>query len=263
MPFKEETVSVRDGMFSVQTRRGGSGEPLLFLHGAGGAPATAEPWLEALAQRYEVIVPSHPGWGDSTGIDHLDDVIDMALFYHDYIDALGLASVNVMGTSLGGMFAAEVAAISPSYVKKLVLVDPAGLWLDEAPMADFFIMSPKELGEIMWADPEAAAARMPQIDPEDREAQAKAMLTREKAMSATGKFIWPIADKGLKKRIHRIKAPTLIIWGEKDGLIPPVYGPLFQKSIRGSQLVTIPNAGHVPMVENPDTFVKAVSDFLG
>ena len=89
------------------------------------------------------------------------------------------------------------------------------------------------------------------------------MLSREKAMSATGKFTWPIADKGLKKRIHRIKAPTLIVWGDKDGLIPPVYGPLFQKSIRGAQLVTIPNAGHVPMVEQPDAFIQAVTAFLG
>src|SRR5262249_34904969 len=124
-------------------------------------------------------------------------------------------------------------------------------------------MTPEEVGKAIWADPEAAAARMPKIDPEDREAQAKAMLAREKAMSATGKFIWPIPDKGLKKRIHRIKAPTLIVWGEKDGLIPTVYGPLFQKSILGSQLVTIPNAGHVPMVEQPDAFLQAVTSFLG
>src|SRR3954463_7929000 len=124
-------------------------------------------------------------------------------------------------------------------------------------------MTPQELGAAIWADPEAAMARMPKVDPEDREAQAKGMLEREKSMSATGKFIWPIADKGLKKRIHRIKAPTLIVWGEQDGLIPPVYGPLFQKSIRGSQLVTIPSAGHVPMVEQPDAFLKAVTGFLG
>jgi pimeloyl-ACP methyl ester carboxylesterase len=81
-------------------------------------------------------------------------------------------------------------------------------------------------------------------------------------MSATGKFIWPIADKGLKKRIHRIKAPTLIVWGEKDGLIPPVYGTLFQKSIKGSKLVTISGAGHVPMVEQPEAFLEAVAEFL-
>ena len=110
MPFKDETVSVRDGMFSVHIRRGGSGEPLVFLHGAGGQGAI-EPWMETLAQKYDVIVPEHPGWGESTGIDHLDDVIDMALYYHDLFDALGLASVNLMGGSLGGMFAAEIAAL--------------------------------------------------------------------------------------------------------------------------------------------------------
>ena len=261
MPFKDETVSVRDGMFSVHVRRAGSGEPLVFLHGAGGQNAI-EPWMETLARKYDVIVPEHPGWGSSTGIDHLDDVIDMALFYHDLFDALGLASVNLMGNSFGGMLAAEISALSPSYVRKLVLVDAAGLWSDEAPLPDYFIMTPGELAQALWADPEAAAARLPQVDPEDREAQARAMLTREKAMSAAGKFIWPIPDKGLKKRIHRIKAPTLIVWGEKDGLIPPIYGLLFQKSIRTAKLVTIPNAGHVPMVEQPDAFVQAVTAFL-
>src|SRR6185436_17630174 len=133
MPFKDETVSVRDGMFSTHIRRGGAGEPLVFLHGAGGQNAI-EPWMEALAQKYEIIVPEHPGWGQSTGIDHLDDV-------------------NLAGGSLGGMFAAEIAALSPSYVRKLVLVDPAGLWIDESPMADFFIMTPQELGAAIWADP--------------------------------------------------------------------------------------------------------------
>ena len=182
---------MRDGVISgvaKKTRRSGSGEPLVYLHGAGGQSAI-EPWMETLAQKYDVIVPEHPGWGESTGIDHLDDVIDMALFYHDLFDAMGLASVNLAGGSLGGMFAAEIAALAPSYVNRLVLVDPAGLWIDESPTPDFFIMTPQELGQAIWADPEAAMARMPKVDPEDRAAQGKAMLEREKAMSATGKFI--------------------------------------------------------------------------
>ena len=114
------------------------------------------------------------------------------------------------------------------YVRRLVLHSPAGLWLDEAPPLDFFSAAPEDVMKALYVDPQdhgphAAARRGRQ------EAQAKAMLARTQSMAATGKFVWPIWDKGLKKRIHRITAPTLLVWGEKDGLNPPVYGPEFQQ----------------------------------
>jgi pimeloyl-ACP methyl ester carboxylesterase len=261
MTFRQETVSVRDGMFSISMRRGGAGEPLVYLHGSGGQ-AEWEPFLESLSQHYDVIQPSHPGWPGSTGLEHLDDVIDMTLFYLDFFDALGLSQVNLMGASLGGMFAAEIAALGPSYVKKLVLCEPAGLWLDDDPPMDFYVASQDELMKALFVDVEAAAARRPQPDPQDKEATMRAMLDRQMSMSAASKFTWPIWDKGLKKRIHRISAPTLIVWGDHDGLIPPVYGPEFQRLIPGSRLEVIPNTAHVPMTEAPEAFVRLVTGFL-
>jgi pimeloyl-ACP methyl ester carboxylesterase len=262
MGFTEEKVSVRNGMFNVTVRRGGSGDPLVFLHAAGGQ-AVWDPFLEMLSQKYDVIVPIHPGWPGSDGLEHLDDVIDMAIYYCDFFDAMGLSNVHLAGSSLGGMFAAEVAAIGRQYVRKLVLHSPAGLWLDEHPYLDFFAAPQDVVQKALFIDPEKIAASMPKIDPENKEAMAKAMLDRTMSLAAAGKFVWPIWDKGLKKRIHRITAPTLLIWGDHDGLNPPVYGPHFQKLIPGSKLVTIPNSAHASNIDAPEAFVKAVTDFLG
>jgi pimeloyl-ACP methyl ester carboxylesterase len=262
MGFSEEKVSVRDGMFNVTVRRGGSGDPLVYLHAAGGQ-ANWDPFLEMLAEKYEVIVPIHPGWPGSDGLDHLDDIVDMAIYYCDFFDAMGLTSANVVGSSLGGMIAAEFGALGRNYVKKLVLHSPAGLWLDEHPYLDFFAAPQDVMQKALFMEPEKMAAQMPKIDPENKEAMAKAMLDRTMSLAAAGKFIWPIWDKGLKKRIHRINAPTLLIWGDHDGLNPPVYGPYFQKLIKDSKLVTIPNSAHASNVEAPEAFAKAITDFLG
>jgi pimeloyl-ACP methyl ester carboxylesterase len=261
MAFREETVSVRNGMFNISLRRGGSGAPLVYLHGAGGQGAW-EPFLEQLSQDFDVIQPSGPGWPGSSGLDHLDDVIDMAVFYLDLFDALGLSRVHLVGASLGGMFAAEVAALGGAYIDRLVLSEPAGLWMDDHQPLDLFVAPPDELMRAMFVDVEAAEARRPVIDPEDREATARATLNRQMSMAAASKFVWPIWDKGLKRRIHRIKAPTLIVWGEQDGLIPPVYGPEFQRLIPGSRLEVIPDTAHVPMSERPEEWVRVVRGFL-
>jgi pimeloyl-ACP methyl ester carboxylesterase len=261
MAYSEEKVSVRNGMFNVRVRRGGSGEPLVYLHAAGGQ-AEWDPFLELLARDFEVIQPMHPGWPGAEGLEHLDDVVDMGLYYLDLFDSMGLSSVNLVGASLGGMFAAEVAALGSHYVRRLVLSEPAGLWLDEHQPMDMFAASQDELTNAMFYNPEKVAASRPPIDTENKEAMSKMMLDRQMGMAAAGKFIWPIWDKGLKKRIHRIKAPTLIVWGEKDGLVPPVYGYEFQRLIPGSKLEIIPETAHAAMIERPDEWSRLVVEFL-
>jgi pimeloyl-ACP methyl ester carboxylesterase len=261
MSFSEETVPVREGRFRVRLRRAGAGPPLVYLHGSGGQ-AQIDPFLEDLARDYSVLVPTHPGWPGSDGLEHIDNAVDMALFYLDFFDALGLRSLHLMGSSLGAMFAAEVAALGGPYVRRLVLCAPPGLWLDDIEHLDFFAASPEQLERAVFFDPEQAARRREAGQPASPEEASRAMLDRETALAAAGKFLWPIWDKGLKKRIHRIKAPALLIWGEKDGLVPPAYGPEFQRLIPDSRLVIMERAAHVPMVEQPDAFLRLVRGFL-
>lgn len=263
MTVEPTTVAVRGGAWNPPVYRKGSGEPLLWFHGAGGMNRGWTPDLEALSEHYDVIVPVHPGWDDTPGLDEIDDIHDLVLYYQDFCDAMGLTSFNLGGHSVGAMFAAEFAAARPDMVKKLVLVSPTGLWIPETPVTDLFILLPHELPKYLVGDMDNPAVAAMFTPPADEDAMANAMYLRLTNFSATGKFIWPIPDKGLKKRIHRIKAPTLILWGEADRLTPPAYGPLFQSKIAKSQLVTIPKVGHMLPLENTAEFGKEIHAFLG
>lgn len=259
--MEERTVTVRDGLFQIRLRTDGRGEPLLFLHGAGGLRGW-DPFLAELARHYTVYAPSHPGFESSSGIEHVDDVVDLVVYYNDLLDALGIDAVHVVGHSMGGMIAAELAALSPHRVRRLVLANAVGLWLDNHPVADFFAMTPDQLGIALWHDPESEVAKAMMAVPEDEQAQLQAYLVRMQHLATAGKFLWPIPDKGLKKRIHRVKAPTLILWGQSDGLVPVAYAQAFQSSILGSQVSVMPRCGHMPMYENPAGFVEEVTGFL-
>jgi pimeloyl-ACP methyl ester carboxylesterase len=240
-------------MFTTHLLKGGTGKPLVFLHGAGGLRPGA-PWLEALAARYTVYAPWHPGFGRSEGLEHIDDVRDLATYYQDLFDALGLQSPPVVGHSLGGMIATEIAAQCSVAASQLVLVAPVGLWRDDAPLPDIFTMGPQETAQLAFADPEGPLAQQAMTMPEDQEQLAALMIDRIQSLAAAGKFLWPIPDKGL---------PTLILWGEADKLAPPVYAEEFHSRIPGSKLVMVPGAGHMLPLEKQDVFVQAVTDFVG
>jgi pimeloyl-ACP methyl ester carboxylesterase len=250
-------------MFETPVYRKGSGEPLLWLHGAGGLNRGWTPELEALSQQYDVIAPVHPGWDDTAGLDQIDDIHDMVGYYADFLDQLGLGRVNVAGHSIGAMFAAEFAAARPDLVKKLVLTCPVGLWMDETPVTDLFILMPNEIPAVIFGD--LSNPVIPQLfkPPANEDEMAQAMYLQLTNFSAAGKFMWPIPDKGLKKRIHRIKAQTLIIWGDQDKLTPPAYGPLFASKIKTSQLVNIKGSGHMVPLENTKAWAAEVTGFLG
>ena len=263
MAVTQTTVSVHNGMFNVPIYRAGKGETLLFLHGAGGMAAGFTPDLTALAESYDVIAPVLPGWDDTDGLEQIDDIHDMMFFLQDLCDALGLKQTNVMGHSIGGMFAAEFAAARPDMVKKLVLISPVGFWIQETPVADFFSALPQELPGLLFGDPTGPAAQAMMVPPANDDELAQSIYLQMANMSATGKFIWPIPDKGLKKRAYRISARTLILWGDSDRLTPPAYGPVFQKAIAKSNLVTIAGAGHMLPLEKTGELVSEVKAFLG
>ena len=253
--------SIGGGRFSVEMFTYGSGEPLLFLHGAGGL-FEPNPALEELGRDFKVIAPHLPGFGESTGAELIDDVIDAALFYHQLMDDMHLDSACIVGESMGGMLAAELAALDVHRARKLVLVAPAGFWLEEHPIPDFFATDPKELPALLFHDPASPLAQMMMKMPEDREQMAAMYVERVKRMTMAGKFLWPIPDRGLKKRAYRIAAPTLLVWGASDRLIPPVYASAFKRHIKNCTEVVIPEAGHAIALEQTQKFCAAVKRFL-
>lgn len=259
--YQEKTVPVRGDKFNIQLVEGGAGSNLLYLHGAGSFSGWT-PFLEGLAQRHHVYAPAHPGVARSEGLEHLDDLWDLVLFYEELMQALGLEQTDVIGHCYGGMLAAELAAHRPDRVRRLVLVGSLGLWLEEAPIADFFIFTLSERAKALWYDPSSDAAKATLAQPEDPAARMEADLARTQTLAAIGKFIWPIPERGLAKRIHRITMPTLLLWGDSDSVVPPAYGKAFEQLLPNASLKVIKQCGHLPQQERPEEFLDAVLGFL-
>lgn len=256
-------LSVRNGVFNTEVREAGQGEPVLYLHNMAIQDQGWDPFIDKLGEQFQVIAPLHPGFGGSEGGDHIDEVIDIVTYYNDFLDAAGVREpVNVVGHELGGMFAAELAAMSPHRVKKLVLSAPYGLWLEDMPSPNRFATPFRMLREMLWHDASNAAAGGYQIRPRDPAGLEEYTVQEIRALSSGSKFLWQFPDRGLEKRIHRIAAPTLVLWGESDGMIPPIYGEAYKAAIKGAQLQTIPETGHLPMLETPDAYVAALAKFL-
>ena len=257
-----ETVPLRHCGFEAKVKVAGSGPPLVFLHPAAG-PGW-DPFLDELATRHTVYAPDHPGTGDTArdAIHQVPSLWDLVLVYDELLDALGLGGVPLVGASFGGMMACEVAAHRRHAISRLVLLDPIGLWRDDAPVAQYMTMTPDELVETLFHDPAGPVAQAAMTLPSDPDAMAVAMADTVWAMGATGKFVWPIPDRGLRKRIHRVSAETLIVWGEHDRLAPPVYAQEFAALIPGSRVEIVAGAGHVPQWEQLDAVAPLVVDFL-
>lgn len=254
----ERRVAVWQKKISANIKVAGSGPPVVFLHGAGGL--VWDEFLDTLAARHTVYAPEHPGTtaGDPDAVSHLDNLWDLVLFYYEVLDELGLRAAPIIGHSFGAMVAAELAASNPERVGKLVLVCPIGLWRDDAPVANWMIVTPaSDLPKLLLYEPEGALAQKMFGEPE-----VEAQIQMIWSMGCTGKFVWPIPDKGLKKRIHRIQAPTLLVWGKQDRLVPPVYAQEFAGRIPGARVELIDQSGHLPTAEHPARVAQLVEDFL-
>lgn len=261
LDHREHTIALRGDTFQIRVLEGGDGDPLVYLHGSDGLSGWT-PELDRLAQDFKVYAPYHPGAGPSNGLEHLDELWDLVLFYEELLDAIGLQRTSLVGHSYGGMVAAELAAHCPHRIRRLALIGALGLWLDDAPVADFFILSPEEQARAMWYDPTSDVAKAAMARPEDEQARAEADLDRTRTLAAIGKFVWPIPDRGLRKRIHRITVPTLLIWGAADGIVPPAHGEEFHRLIPGSRLLVLEQCGHMPQQECPQRFFPALLEFL-
>lgn len=236
--------------------RKGQGAPLLFLHGAAGAAAWL-PFMETLSQSYDVIVPEHPGFGGSDTPDWLDNIGDLAYFYLDLMDHFGLSKVNLVGTSLGGWIAAEMAVRNCSALNSLTLVAAAGIHIAGVKRADMFMWSPEETVMNLFHDPEIANKMPPPAD-------EAALMVVLKNQLMTAKMGWSprMHNPDLRKWLHRISVPTLIIWGDDDKVMPPAYGPAYRDLIPGSRLEVIKNCGHLPHVEKAGEFTEKTIQFI-
>ena len=260
--IRERTFSLWRDQIRPRVKIAGDGPPLVFLHGAYGL--TWDAFLDNLAQSHTVYAPEHPGTtpGDQDAIKALDDWWDLVLYYYELFDELGLEKSAVVGHSFGGMVAAELAATNPGRVSRLVLISPLGLWRDDVPVKNWMAMPEAEAAKATFLDPEGPIAKRVLGLPEDPEARMDAQIQSTWTLGCTGKFFWPFPDKGLKKRIHRIQAPTLIVWGRQDGIVPPVYAEEFASRIAGARVEVVDDAAHVPHLEQTVAVSELVQAFL-
>jgi len=256
--FIETARGVRCRVFEA-----GSGTPLVFFHGAGGFLAE-NAFLDALATHYRVLAPEWPGFGESTGDERLTDMLDFTLHGFDVLDALDLDRPHVVGHSMGGMIAAEMACLAPRQLAKLVLVASAGLWLDEHPIPDLYTFQLHEFAQALFHDPARGAQLMTAgVDASSPDAVKQFYIAHSRRLSMAGKILFPIPNRGVANRLYRVRAETLVLWGASDALIPPVYATRWGELIRGAKVALVPEAGHMLPYEQPERFVAEVRAFLG
>jgi pimeloyl-ACP methyl ester carboxylesterase len=257
----QQTLRVWNDRLGIQVTSAGGGPPLVYFHPAGGP--FWDGFLDSLAERFTVYAPEHPGTSvaDPTAIDQVDDLWDLVLMYSEVFEALDLQAPVVVGQSFGGMVACEIAACFPDHVRRLVVLDPIGLWKSDAPVANWIAAMPAELAAMLFYDPQCPAAREIFAPPTD-DASVSALARMVWSLGCTGKFVWPIPDRGLAKRLHRITAPTLIVWGRQDRLISADYAHEFGSRIAASRVEIIDHCGHIPQLEQQETTTGLVLDFL-
>jgi pimeloyl-ACP methyl ester carboxylesterase len=230
--------------------------PLLYLHGT----HLGNLWLDfhqALAQHFHVFAPDIPGFGLTERPDWMRDMDDYILYYRDLLNALDLQRSTLVGHSLGGWIAAEVAIWYPERVSKLVLSNAAGIRVKGAMIGNLFAMNLQELVAACFDNPMAAMPLMP------AEINADYLVQMYKERTTLASLAWnPHFDPKLRRRLQWLRCPTLIIWGENDRLIPPVYGDTLHELIPGSRLVKLAGTGHMPMFEQHEAWAQHISEFL-
>jgi abhydrolase domain-containing protein 6 len=254
--MKPAERTVRVNGLPCRVWEAGEGEPLGVLAGLGGVPRWS-PFLERLSRNRRVVVPSLPGFPGAAGHDRLDDLMDWVSATLDLMEEAGIDGTDLVGLSVGGMLAAEVAALR--HVRRLVLVAPFGLFSERDPVADPFARKPREVPGLLSARPEAFEALR---DPPDGEDPAEWMIVLARADEAAARLLWPLGDRGLSKRLHRIRVPTLIVWGGDDRVIPPSYAERFAGAITAAAVRRIAGAGHLVDVDAPHDLAAAIEEFL-
>ncbi len=258
MSGKTGFVTIGDAEIEVERR--GTGKPLLLLASEEMLERGA-PFVDELAARFDVIMPSPPGFGASSRPEWITAPDDIAYLYLSLIEKLELDDVAVIGCSLGGWIAAELATKDDGRLSRLVLVDPYGVKLGGAAdrdITDIWQLSPQAVVQLKWHDPEKAKC--------DTAAMTDAQLAMAaRNLESFARFCWEpyMHNPKLRHRLGRIGVPTLMVWGENDGIVAPDYGRGYGALIQGAALTIIPESGHYPHLERPEAFLQAIGDFLG
>ena len=252
-----ETITVAGVELDVFEQ--GAGSPILFLHSAQGI-APEHPYVTPLSARHRLIAPSHPGFGKSSLPDWIDAVDDIAYIYLELLDRLKLDQVDMIGCSIGGWIAAEIATKSPKSIRRLVLVGPVGVKtgpVDRLDIPDIFALPQSELEKLLFHDPE----RM-RMDPSRLSDEQLAISVRNRETLALLTWEPYMHNPKLRHRLHRITAPTLFLRGESDGLVSAEYLAAYARLLPNARTDTIAAAGHAPHVEQPEAFARMVLAFL-
>jgi len=241
----------------LHVRRGGRGAPLLFLHGAQGLNGS-EPGLDALSSHFDVIAPDHPGFGRSADSETIEDASDLAFFYLDVIEFLGLRSVHVVGQCIGGWVALEMAIRSTARIESLVLANSAGIRVKGVPRADMFVCSEDDLLKMLFAGPGGAEwLKSWRATPELED-----LYDRNRAAAARYSWSPRLFNPKLERWLHRVDVPTHIVWGREDRVIPQAYADALKSLIKGATAATLPGCAHLPHVEQPQAFAREVERFI-
>jgi pimeloyl-ACP methyl ester carboxylesterase len=256
-----DTVRLRNGR-AWQVYAGGSGPDLLWLHGVRGVDPD-DPMLAALQKKYRVTAPVAPGFNDLEELARIDNIHELALDYDDLMDDLRLDAVGIVGHSFGAMIAAEIAAHFPHRAARLVLLAPFGLWNEAYPVADIFAYPYTQLDDILWHDAGARDAfAKPAANEADIKATADQTIKLAQSLTAITKFVWPIPDRGLRRRLPRIACPTLAVFGARDGIVPARYADDFKAGLRHGQTAVVADAGHMLPYEKPDAVIALIDRFF-
>ena len=258
VPAHDPPSSITINGIRVEMIERGRGRPLLFLHPGVGLDGAA-PALDRLAERARVIAPSHPGFGASEQPRAFDTIDDLAYFYLDLLDQLDLIDTIVVGVSLGGWIAAEIAVKSTQRISHLVLANAVGIKVGDREtrdIADVFAITEKEFNELAYFDAKLAArdyAAMPEA----------AVRVAARNREATARYGWSpyLHDPKLKRRLHRIRIPTLFLWGIADRILSEAYGRAYCAAVPGARFEPIERAGHFPHIEQPDEFARRIFAF--
>jgi pimeloyl-ACP methyl ester carboxylesterase len=245
-----------DGLISVTFNDTGSGHPFLLLHGgAGPQSVTSFANLLATSKGGRVITPTHPGFGGTPRPERIDSIKTLARLYGALLDQLALENVTVIGNSIGGWIAAEMGLIGSPRIGGLILVDAAGIVVEDHPAADFFSLSLDEVAQLSYHDP----VRF-RIDPSTMpEAQRNAFAGNRASLAVYGGQ--SMADPSLRGRLAGVTVPTLVLWGDSDRMFDPEYGRAYAASIPGATFTLLTDTGHVPQIETPEQLLDPIWEF--